>query len=175
MIALEVGGVAKAYPLSILMWHEIGNHTIAGRPVAVTFCPLCNAAIVYERTIGGAETTFGVMGILRKSDLVMYDRATQSWWQQFTGSAIVGARTGTQLKRLPAKLISFARFKHLYPKGQVLAPNNPRAYRYGHNPYIDYNKTGRPFKVFVKMPKGFNHMERVVVVGDTAWRMSTFA
>ena len=74
VIALEVDGVAKAYPLSILMWHEIANDTIAGRPVAVTFCPLCNAAIVYERTVDGVETTFGVTGILRKSDLVMYDR-----------------------------------------------------------------------------------------------------
>ena len=101
--------------------------------------------------------------------------ATQSWWQQFTSKAIVGSKTGAQLKRLPAKLISFARFKHLYPEGQVLVPNNPRAYRYGHNPYINYDKTGRPFKVFVKMPEGFARMERVVAVGDTAWRMSTLA
>ena len=175
VIALEVGGSVKAYPISVLMWHEIANDTINGVPIAVTFCPLCNSAIVYERMIDGRETTFGVTGILRNSDLVMYDRASHSWWQQFTGRAIVGTHTGKQLKRLPAELISFAQFKRSYPKGLVLVPNNPRAHRYGQNPYVNYDRTGRMFKVFVKLPKGFRRMERVVVVGDTAWRMTSIA
>ncbi len=175
VIALEVGGTAKAYPISVLMWHEIANDTIEGVPVAVTFCPLCNSAIVYERMIDGRETTFGVSGILRNSDLVMYDRASQSWWQQFTGRAIVGTHTGKHLRRLPAKLISFAQFKRSYPDGIVLVPNNPRDYNYGQNPYVNYDKNGRMFNVFVKLPKGFSRMERVVVVGDTAWRMTSIA
>ncbi|MBL4870586.1 MAG: DUF3179 domain-containing protein [Robiginitomaculum sp.] len=175
VIALEVNGTVKAYPLSVLMWHEIANDVIAGVPVAVTFCPLCNAAIVYERTIDGVKTSFGVSGLLRNSDLVMYDRTTQSWWQQFTGRAIVGAHTGKTLTRLPAKIIPFSHFKARYPNADVLVPNDPKARRYGQNPYVSYDTTGEPFNVHVKMPKGFKRMERIVVVGDTAWRMTKIA
>ena len=175
VIALDINGEAKAYPFSILMWHEIANDTVGGVPVAVTYCPLCNAAVVFERKIDGEETTFGVSGILRKSDLVMYDRASHSWWQQFTGRAIVGTHTGKQLRRLPARLISFSKFAADYPGGKVLVPNAPGSRRYGHNPYINYDRNGRLFDVFVKLPEGFERMERVVVVGDTAWRMTSIA
>ena len=175
VIALEIDGEAKAYPLSILMWHEIANDTLGGVPVAVTFCPLCNAAIVYERKIDGEETTFGVSGILRKSDLVMYDRASHSWWQQFSGRGLVGKHMGKKLRRLPAKLISFSHFAKTYPNGLVLVPNNPAARKYGQNPYINYDRDGPFFDVYAKVPKGFERMDRVVVVGDTAWRMTSIA
>jgi hypothetical protein len=99
-----VNGIAKAYPLRILIWHEIVNDTIGGVPVAVTYCPLCNSAIVFDRFVEGRILTFGTTGRLRKSDLVMYDRETETWWQQFLGEGIVGDLTGTRPKALPARI-----------------------------------------------------------------------
>ncbi|MGQ9851612.1 MAG: DUF3179 domain-containing (seleno)protein [Aggregatilineaceae bacterium] len=85
VVAVSVNGSARAYPLAIMTRHEIVNDTLGGVPVAVTFCPLCNSAIVFERTVEGQVLRFGVSGLLRNSDLIMWDDATQSWWQQFTG------------------------------------------------------------------------------------------
>ncbi|HFB55043.1 MAG TPA: DUF3179 domain-containing protein, partial [Hellea balneolensis] len=114
-------------------------------------------------------------GLLRNSDMIMYDRHSHSWWQQFTGQGIVGTHTGEKLKRIPARFVSYQQFVNRYPQGKVLVPTNPKARKYGRNPYVDYDRTGRPFNVFVKVPKGFRRMERVVVVGDTAWRMRSLA
>ncbi|MEQ8193857.1 MAG: DUF3179 domain-containing (seleno)protein, partial [Rhodospirillales bacterium] len=101
VIGLIVNGDARAYPLRILMWHEIVNDEVGGVPVAVTYCPLCNSAIVFKRTVQNRVLSFGTTGLLRHSDLVMYDRQTESWWQQFTGDAIVGKLTGQELQMLP--------------------------------------------------------------------------
>jgi len=97
VIELVLHGEARAYPLRILIWHEIVNDTVGGAPVAVTFCPLCNTAIAFVRRVGGKTLDFGTTGNLRNSDLVMYDRQTESWWQQFGGEGIVGRYTGTTL------------------------------------------------------------------------------
>jgi hypothetical protein len=96
VISIAIGDVARAYPLAILIWHEIANDTLAGRPVVVTFCPLCNTALVFDRELDGVVHDFGTTGNLRYSDLVMYDRQTESWWQQATGEAIVGELTGAR-------------------------------------------------------------------------------
>jgi hypothetical protein len=100
VIGLVLDGDARAYPLRILMWHEIVNDEVGGVPVAVTYCPLCNTGIVFDRRIEGRVLEFGTTGKLRKSDLVMYDRQTESWWQQFLGEAIVGELTGTWLEMI---------------------------------------------------------------------------
>jgi len=138
VIALEVGGEAKAYPLQILTWHEIVNDDIAGLPVAATYCPLCNSALVFERTLDGALYDFGVSGNLRNSDLIMWDRQTQSWWQQLTGQAIAGELAGAQLRVVPAQIVPWSVFAEAYPDGLVLdRPNASR--RYGSNPYVGYD------------------------------------
>jgi hypothetical protein len=143
VISLVVNGEAKAYPLAILTWHEIANDEIAGIPVAVTFCPLCNAAIVFNRTVDGETLRFGVSGNLRNSDLVMWDNKTLSWWQQFTGEGIVGDKTGTQLEIIPSQLVAWEDFKTAYPDGRVLARGGAR--NYGTNPYANYDSTTNPF------------------------------
>ncbi len=97
VIALEQDGVARAYPLQILVLHEVVNDTVAGRPLLISYCPLCNSAIVFDRVVDGRTLEFGVSGFLSKSDLIMFDRDTESWWQQLTGEAIVGDRTGQVL------------------------------------------------------------------------------
>ena len=127
VIAIEINGDARAYPLAILVFHEIANDVIGETPVAVTYCPLCNSSIVFNRTVSGAVFEFGVSGNLRNSDLIMYDRQTFSWWQQFTGEAIVGDFSGILLDIIPSQVIGFAQFQALYPEGQVLARAIPNA------------------------------------------------
>ena len=144
VIVLAEGDDVRAYPLAILIWHEIVNDVVGGRPVAVTFCPLCNASIVFDRTFQGQVLDFGTTGKLRNSDLIMYDRQTESWWQQFTGAGIVGQYAGAQLDFLASQVISFADFAAEFPDGQVLArPGLSRSY--GANPYTGYDTSPRPF------------------------------
>jgi hypothetical protein len=170
VIRLEVNGDLRAYPLQVLTWHEIVNDTIGGVPVAVTYCPLCNAALVFNRTVAGATTTFGTTGMLRNSDLVMYDRKTQSWWQQFTGEAIVGSDTGNELEMLPSRVVAFGDFAAEAPDGKVLVPNNPSMRAYGRNPYAGYDGAARPFLYNGEMPEGIGAMVRVVAIKDRCRR-----
>lgn len=165
VIALELDGDARAYPLQILTWHEIVNDTVGNVPVAVTFCPLCNSAIVFDRRVAGEVYEFGVSGLLRNSDLVMYDRTSESLWQQFTGEAIIGDLTGTQLTFLPSSLISFADFQAAYPEGQVLSQDTGFNRRYGVNPYTNYDANGgTPFLFDGEIDERLPAMERVVAV-----------
>jgi len=144
VISVEHNGVARAYPLQILTWHEIVNDNIGGTPVAVTFCPLCYSAIAFERTIDGEPVTFGVSGLLRNSDLVMYDRTTETLWQQFTGEAIVGTHAGKTLALVSSQLLSFQQFREHYPEGMVLSRDTGHDRRYGQNPYAGYDDVDKP-------------------------------
>jgi len=172
VIGLIVNGEARAYPLGILTWHEIVNDTVGGVPVVVTYCPLCNSSIVFERTVDGRILDFGTTGKLRNSDLVMYDRQTESWWQQFSGEAVVGAMTGRELKVLPSRLESWGRFKARAPEGKVLVPNDENIRDYGRNPYIGYDSRRVPYPLFQgPLPTDVNPMMRVVVVDDEAWTL----
>jgi Protein of unknown function (DUF3179) len=176
VIALSIGDDARAYPLRVLIWHEIANDTVGGTSVVVTYCPLCNAALVFERVVDGRVLDFGTTGKLRHSDLVMYDRQKESWWQQFTGEAIVGAMTGRHLRLVPSRLESFERFRQRFPRGQVLVPGNPNARNYGRNPYVGYDATGqRPFPYDGTLPDGIEPMERVVAVEIAPGRHEAWA
>lgn len=146
VIALEIDGEARAYPLAILMWHEIANDEIAGLPIAVTFCPLCNSSVTFERQAGDEVLEFGVSGLLRNSDLIMFDRQSESWWQQLTGEALVGAYAGTLLEIVPSQVISFGSFAERHPAGLVMSRDTGYNRQYGLNPYRDYDtQPGRPF------------------------------
>ena len=144
VISFEINGDARAYPLQILVWHEIVNDLVGDVPVAVTFCPLCNTAIVFDRTLDGVVHDFGTSGKLRNSDLVMWDRQTESWWQQFTGEAIVGELAGKELTVLPASIISFADFRAARPDGRVLSRDTGFRRAYGQNPYAGYDRADNP-------------------------------
>ncbi len=171
VIGFGTGDDIRAYPLRILMWHEIVNDVVGGVPVTVTFCPLCNTAMVFDRRVGGRVLDFGTTGKLRHSDLVMYDRQTESWWQQFLGEAIVGSMTGTRLEALPARIESFARFRARAPRGKVLVPNDATMRRYGYNPYQGYDSLDTPWLYRGEMPEGIAPLERVVTVGGEAWSL----
>ncbi len=165
VILVERDGDARAYPLQILIWHEIVNDTIGGIPVAITFCPLCHTAIAFDRRVGGRVLDFGTTGKLRFSDLVMYDRQTESWWQQASGEAIVGALTGVRLIPLPAQIISWATFKQAYPGGEVLSRRTGFQRAYGQNPYVGYDDlASSPFLYRGPTDPRLRPMERVVTV-----------
>ena len=142
VIAVTIDGIARAYPLAILTRHEIANDTIGDTPIAVTFCPLCNSAIVFDRRVDDEVLRFGVSGLLRNSDLIMWDDQTQSLWQQLTGEGIVGAHTDRLLDIVPSQLVGYGAFKQQYPDGEVLSTNGRF---YGANPYVNYDSTSRPF------------------------------
>jgi len=167
VIALEVRGQARAYPLAILVWHEIVNDTLGGEPVVVTFCPLCNTALVFERTLDGVVYDFGTTGKLRFSDLVMYDRQTESWWQQAVGEAIVGTLTGAKLTFLPAQIVSMDTFASTWPDGDVLSRDTGDPRPYGRNPYPGYDTPDeRPFLFEGSLNGRVAPKERVVAVGE---------
>ncbi len=170
VISFALNGDARAYPLGILMRHEIVNDRVGGIPVVVTYCPLCNSSIVFDARLDGRELEFGTTGKLRNSDLVMYDRQTESWWQQFTGQAIVGELTGKKLKMLPSRLESFARFRDRFPGGKVLKPTSVFG-GFGSNPYTGYDRARRPFLYSGPLPKDMPAMTRLVVVGEEAWTL----
>jgi hypothetical protein len=144
VIELAVGRDVRAYPLQILIWHEIVNDRVGGVPVAVTFCPLCNTAIAFDRRVGERTLSFGTTGNLRNSDLVMYDRQTESWWQQFGGQALVGRLAGTRLRQLPVRIVAWREFARRYPHGLVLTRNTGFSRPYGQNPYSGYDDASRP-------------------------------
>lgn len=166
------GAEPRAYPLRYLAWHEIVNDTVAGIPVAVTWCPLCNSAMVFDRRTRHGTLSFGVSGMLRHSDMIMYDRQSESWWQQAIGTAIVGTLTGTELRQLPSWMESWDQFRANHPDGLVMAePDWPR--RYGTNPYPGYDSFARPFLYNGEdPPHGIAPLMRVVRVGDRAWPLS---
>ncbi len=165
VISLVVDGQARAYPLAVLIWHEIANDTLGGVPVVVTFCPLCHTALVFERTVDGTLYDFGTTGNLRFSDLVMYDRQTESWWQQATGQALVGTLTGTALTFLPAQIVSLADFKIAHPDSDVLSRDTGNQRPYGANPYPGYDTANeRPFLYEGGVDGRLAPKERIVTV-----------
>lgn len=171
VIGVTVDGQSRAYPLRILIWHEIVNDRLGGVPIAVTYCPLCNTAVVFDRRLGDRELDFGTTGNLRHSDLVMYDRPTESWWQQYGGEAVVGALAGEHLKILPSRLESLDEFRARAPRSEVLVPNDPRFRNYGANPYVGYDRSALPFLYGGALPQGVEPMMRVIAVGDIAWTL----
>lgn len=144
VILVQVGEDARAYPLQILTYHEIVNDTIGGLPLAITFCPLCNTAIVFERTVDERLLDFGTTGHLRFSNLLMYDRQTETWWQQGNGEAIIGELLGARLEFYPGAIISWDEFRSSFPAGKVLSRETGFSRPYGRNPYIGYDDVNNP-------------------------------
>ncbi len=172
VISVKVNGEARAYPLGVLMRHEIVNDELGGEPIAATFCPLCNSAVTFNRRVDDQVLTFGVSGFLRNSDLIMWDHETESWWQQFLGESIVGDMTGTLLDIIPTRVEGFAVFKERFPDGTV----NIGSDRFGgfnnaylFNPYVGYDEGGAVNLFFGPDPEGIESRAYVVAVGDQAW------
>jgi hypothetical protein len=172
VIVVEINGFARAYSLNILTAHEISNDELEGVPILVTYCPLCNSGIVYNRTIehhGVKETLeFEASGMLRNSDMVMLDRKTETLWQQLMGTAIVGTYNETDLDIIPSIIISVEEFFTRYPNGEIMSKETgflETEKRYGYNPYKKYDEKENPIPYFFnsdKVDKRLPAMERVV-------------
>jgi hypothetical protein len=137
-IAVSRDGVHRFYPYPIMVWHEIVNDEIAGKPVAITYCPLCATGIGFDPVVGGRRLTFGTSGKLRNSDLVMYDRETRTLWQQATHEAIQGPLLGTELNTVPVDTVKFGDWKALHPDTRVLSRDTGHPRDYGREPYSGY-------------------------------------
>ena len=133
------------YPLQILTWHEIVNDTVGGVPVAVTFCPLCNTGIAFSRRLAGSTLSFNTTGRLRFSNLIMFDRETESWWQQASGEGLAGFFAGTRLTMVPVLMLPFGDVAQQWPEARVLPQNTGFDRAYGTNPYVGYDSSDRPF------------------------------
>jgi hypothetical protein len=141
VIAIDLRGVARAYPAQILVWHEIVNDVVGSVPVAITYCPLCNTGIAFMRpTIDGKLLDFGTSGKLYRSNLVMYDRQTQSLWPQALGEAVIGPLTGTKLRLVSVQMVSWGDWKAEHPDGSVLSRDTGVFRPYGENPYGGYDR-----------------------------------
>ena len=163
VLALQIGADARAYPVQILIWHEIVNDTVGGVPVAVTYCPLCNSAIAYDRRDAGRVLSFGTSGRLYNSNLVMYDRQTQSLWVQFTGQAVAGVQTGHQLRPYPMQTVSWDEWRTGHPHGWVLSRDTGYTRPYGTNPYPGYDDiNSRPFLFSGQVNGRYTAMTRLV-------------
>jgi hypothetical protein len=162
-VLIEVEGDARFYPLSIMTRHEIVNDEIGGIPVAVTYCPLCNTALAFDRRFEGETLRLGVSGLLRHSDLVMWDDITHTLWQQITGEAIVGEHAGKSLTPLGSAIVRWADFRDNHPEGQALGPEQGFGRVYGTNPYEFYSSRARPYAFFSgEVDDRFPALERVV-------------
>lgn len=165
LIFVKINNESKAYPLQVLIWHEIVNDTLDNKKILVTFCPLCNASLVFNRNIKDKTYTFGTSGLLRHSDLVMYDRQSESLWQQFTGTGIVGDMTGVKLQEINSSIISLKDIKKFHPKTKILSKNTGFNRAYGKNPYSGYdNINSNPFLLDTKADERLAPMRRVATI-----------
>lgn len=165
-LLVDVEDTTRYYPIRILHRHEIVNDQFGDTPVAVTYCPLCNTGIAFERRVDGDVLRMGVSGLLRNSDLVMWDDATQSLWQQITGEAIVGELTGTRLEPLSSAIVRWADFRDTNPESDVLGRDQGFGIAYGQNPYVGYSSRNAPIGGFftAELDDRFPALERVVAV-----------
>jgi hypothetical protein len=167
VLAFNLGADARAYPVRILIWHEIVNDTVDGVPVAITYCPLCNSALAFDRRVSGRVVDFGTSGLLYPSDLVMYDRQTESLWPHIERRAVAGVLTGTQLKTLPIATVSWRDWRATNPDSWVLSIETGFDRPYGTNPYVGYDDpTTRPFLYDGKLDSRLNPKARVVGIDD---------
>jgi hypothetical protein len=163
--ALVIDGQPRAYPRMITVWHEIVNETVGGKPISITYCPLTGSTLVFSGVLpDGTETTFGTSGQLYNSNLVMYDRATDSFWPQLFGTAVRGAQKGQRLVELPGAITTtFGRWKAKHPDGVVLSTDTGHARSYGTSPYGSYDtQEGTIFPVNFKDDR---YPQKKVVVG----------
>ena len=168
VLALEVDGDARAYPLRIMTWHELVNGTVGGVPVTVSYCPLCNSAVAYDRRVGDRILDFGTSGALLNSSLVMYDRQTESLWSHYTGQAVAGHLVGAELDLIPVQTVSFEAFLASHPAGRVLSLDTGHSRRYGQNPYEFYDSNNRPFLFSGPTDDRPEPITRVVALRDGA-------
>jgi len=173
VVGVEFNGDARAYPLRILVWHENANDVVGGKPIAVSYCPLCNSVLVFDRDIGGQVREFGISGRLWNSNVLLYDRQkkdhNESLWSQVLMKAVTGpaVREELELTLLPSRLMSWSEWVEKHPQGKVLSFKTGYRRDYDKMPYGDYFSNDRlvyPVKERKEKPAGFRIKDMMVVV-----------
>ena len=164
VLGLSIGGDSRAYPIRIMNWHEVVNDHFGKQPVVVTYCPLCGTGVAFAARVAGRELDFGVSGLLYNSDVLLYDRQTQSLWSQLLGKAISGPLKGTELQRLALTHTNWGDWRRLHPDTRVLSANTGRARPYQRNPYAGYETTEELYFPVAFRSAGFHPKERVLGV-----------
>ncbi|MDA1272697.1 MAG: DUF3179 domain-containing protein [Verrucomicrobia bacterium] len=141
VVSVTIGDKTRAYPLRILVWHEIVNDDLAGQPIAVTYCPLCGTAMVFNRQVGNRTLAFGVSGLLHNSDVLMYDRQTDSLWSQLAMKSVSGSQVNTELEWLASEHLTWAAWKEKYPQGEVLSTQTGAQRNYSGSAYASYEQS----------------------------------
>lgn len=145
VLGLRVGDTARAYPIRILNWHEVVNDRFGDQPVVVTYCPLCGTGVVFDARVGGHALQFGVSGLLYNSDVLVYDRQTESLWSQLENRAVSGPMLGARLEMLPAEHTAWALWRRRHPRTQVLSFETGFARDYDRDPYAGYERDPQTF------------------------------
>jgi len=163
ILGVEIDGVSRAYPISILNWHEIVNDQINGQQFAVTFCPLCGTGVAFSSNVGGKVTEFGVSGLLYNSDVLLYDRNTESLWSQIMGEAVAGKLLGEKLKPIPINHTTWRDWLAQHPDTKVLSTETGYSRDYARNPYQGYEQSRQLFfDVNNKAPEIYHPKEQVI-------------
>lgn len=162
VIGIEINNHYRAYPIKILNWHEIVNDQIDDQPFVVTYCPLCGTGVVYHAKINGKPLKFGVSGLLYNSDVLLYDRQTQSLWSQILSKAITGQHKGTLLEIIASAHTRWGEWKKQHPKTQVLSTETGHNRRYNRSPYGDYNQNRVTYFPVDAQSKRYHPKERVL-------------
>ena len=178
VVTIDINGEARAYPIQILIWHEIVNDKVGDTPITVTYCPLCNSALAYERTVSFTDVSngdtseelildFGTSGLLLNSSLVMYDRRTETLWSHFTAQAVHGLLVGTELTTLPVGMVAWGAWRDAHPNGLVLSTDTGFERDYGQSPYPGYDTSPTPFLFQGEVDGQLTAMTRIVGISDT--------
>jgi len=141
VVSVTIGDRTRAYPLRVLVWHEIVNDDLAGQPIAVTYCPLCGTAMAFNRQVGNRPLAFGVSGLLHNSDVLMYDRQTDSLWSQLAMKAVSGPQVNAELEWLASEHLTWAAWKEKYSQGEVLSTQTGSQRNYSGNAYASYGQS----------------------------------
>ncbi len=163
ILGIAADGIAKAYPVKILNWHEVVNDSLSGMPLVVTYCPLCGTGMAFSRVVEGQELSFGVSGLLYNSDVLLYDRLTASLWSQIMGQAVTGPYAGTSLEQIPLQHTSWQSWRRQYPHSLVLSKDTGYLRNYSLNPYGDYATTERLYFPVENQPEGEIHLKETVL------------
>ena len=162
VLGLEINGVVRAYPIAILNWHEIVNDTVGGVPLAITYCHLCGTGMAFRRDFKGTVTTLGVSGLLYNSDLLLYDRQSESLWSQVMGQAVSGPRKGEKLIPVPIEHTTWEDWKKQHPQTKVLSRETGYSRNYARSPYGDYDENGDIYFPLSFRSSQYQPKERVI-------------
>jgi hypothetical protein len=163
VIGIELDGIARAYPISILNWHEIVNDQINDRQFAVTYCPLCGTGVAFSSKVAGKVTEFGVSGLLYNSDVLLYDRNTDSLWSQIMGESVAGKLVGEKLNPIPISHTTWRDWLARHPETRVLSTETGYFRDYDSNPYQGYEQSRQLFfSVNNRAPDNYHPKEQVI-------------